>query len=263
MWTLVSSPPICICIYNELWEILRFLWCSLLLFSVPCYSFPWEAAPLLARWLQRLSEGHNRIVPHWLYFLPSDICCTENPSLLQNRWQRTNSVQPVSAESKSGFTSAPVIFSFDWISPVHIWNPFSQCKPDVLFGLVSTLCKGLMHSSGHCQLFWTVWNTSRAAHGRNFSWSNCSDKACRIQGITDNVSHKIVQIALRQLTAQIILIKDFAEEKGVKCMCACACMCVYIGGGRQFCKEKNKHLMNLFLLFYIPVPYNKNHGFQR
>lgn len=74
--------------------------------------------------------------------------------------------------------------------------------------------------------------------------------------ITDNVSHEILQIALRlfqfNCSAHSIITKDYTEEKRVEC----ACICVYVEGGR-IGKEKNKHLISLVLLFYIPVPYNK------
>lgn len=84
-----------------------FLWCSLLPSYHPSYSFPWEAPPQLAWWLQRLSEGHNGIVPCWLCLLPSDIHRTEKSvslcckirgrgPILYNLWrQRANQSPPL------------------------------------------------------------------------------------------------------------------------------------------------------------------------
>lgn len=125
-----------------------FFWCSLLLFSLPSYSFPKKRTPLLTWWLHREAfwgaEWDNTTVPLLLAF--SELLhrtVVEKEPILQNRWKRTNSAQPVTADSKLEFTRSPAVTYFFFILsfPKHAWNffPPPQHKPDVLFRLVCPL----------------------------------------------------------------------------------------------------------------------------
>lgn len=143
MWTLVSLPPMCICTYNGLWEIL----CISLMFSAslfpPQLFLPLRSTPSAclviaeAFWGAQWDSTMLALFAAFRHSLHRKVCL----SLLQNTWERTNSIQPVKAESKLESTSVPAIFYFDWISLMHIWNLSSHCNPDVLLGLVSMLCK--------------------------------------------------------------------------------------------------------------------------
>lgn len=139
----MSLPPVYICIYNELWEIL----CISPKFSAsffPPQLFPPmrrspSACSVIAESFWGVQQGSTtpRFFLTFRQLLHGKVCLS---CLLQNKWERTNSVQPVKAESKSDFASAPATYYFDRISPMHIWN-LLYCKPDVLFGLVSPLYK--------------------------------------------------------------------------------------------------------------------------
>lgn len=158
MWTLVSYTFII-----NFGEFSAFLSCSLLFSSLPSYSFPWEAAPLLAWWLQRCSEGHKRIASRWLCFLPSDISVQktcrkigEKGPILYNLW----------GWGKSEFTSAPA-FTLTEFPQCALETFTPHCKANVFFRLVNILLQ-----KDQCTLMVTVSfsGLDQVKHQQGWMW---------------------------------------------------------------------------------------------
>lgn len=162
-----------------------FFWCSLLLSSLPSYSFPEKHTPLLAWWLQRgflrsrMGQYHSAFVSCLQRAVAQKSCGERDNSAKQvekNQFCTTcEGRQQTGVHLFSCYLLLTFFCLFVFLFPKLIWNffPPPQHKPDVLFRLVCPLYQrtNVPIWSLWAFLGWTVWNTSRIERVRNLSQS--------------------------------------------------------------------------------------------